>query len=71
MTKLLIYIAEGQKFDLQKTISAITSIDGVYNVRIGKFIGAVFECEYHLRNLIKIVHISETEETVTIEGDEN
>jgi hypothetical protein len=68
MSKLLIYIGENQKFDVPNTINAITSIAGVSNTRKGKFIGAIFECEYTLQGLTTIVRISDDAETVTIEG---
>lgn len=68
MSKLLIYIGENQKFDVPNTIEAITSIAGVSNAREGKFIGAIFECEYTLQGLTTIVRVSDDAETVTVEG---
>jgi hypothetical protein len=68
MSKLLIYIGEGQCFDLNATTSAIAAIDGVSNVRQGNFIGAVFECDYSYAGRVTIVRISKDLETVTVEG---
>jgi hypothetical protein len=68
MSKLLIYIGEKQTFDLEKTVHATLSIDGVANARRGKFIGAVFECEYTFEGENTIIRISEDLETVTVEG---
>lgn len=68
MSKLLIYIGENQKFDVPNTVHAITSIAGTSNAREGKFIGAIFECDYDFQGLKTIVRISEDAETVTIEG---
>ena len=68
MSKLLIYIGENQEFDFDSTMRAITEIDGVSNARSGKFIGAVFECNYSHTGRITVVRISEDLETVTVEG---
>ena len=68
MSKLLIYIGENKKFDVPNTIRAISSIAGVSNTREGKFIGALFECEYVLHGMVTIVRISDDAETVTVEG---
>lgn len=68
MSKLLIYIGENQKFDVPNTINSILSIDGVSNVREGKFIGAIFECEFTSQGLTTIVRISDDAETVIVEG---
>jgi hypothetical protein len=68
MSKLLIYIGEKQTFDREKTIQAVTSIDGVSNAKRGQFIGAVFECEFTFKGSTTIVRISEDLETVTVEG---
>lgn len=68
MSKLLIYIGENQKFDLESTVRAITAIEGVSNARQEKFIGAVFECNYTSVNRVTVVRISEDLETVTVEG---
>ena len=68
MSKLLIYIGEKQVFALEKTVQAILSIDGVSNTKRGKFIGAVFECEYTFEGETTVVRISEDAETVTVEG---
>jgi hypothetical protein len=68
MSKLLIYIGEGQKFDLDRTTAAIAAIGGVSNVRQGNFIGAVFECDYSHTGRATVVRISKDLETVTVEG---
>lgn len=68
MSKLLIYIGENEKFDFERTVSAISAIEGVRNSRVGKFIGAIFECEYVWNGLSTIVRISPELETVTVEG---
>ncbi len=68
MSKLLIYVGEGQSFDLPETIRAITSMPGVSKSCSGQLIGAVFECEYTLSGKSTIVRISEDLETVTTEG---
>jgi hypothetical protein len=46
MTKLLIFIRENQRCDVELTIGAIVAMNGVRNAKRGNFIGAVFECEY-------------------------
>jgi hypothetical protein len=73
MSKLLIYIGEGQKFDVKAVVSAISTIPGVSNIREGVFIGAIFECEYEAFGRRTIVRISSDAETVTVEdlGDES
>jgi hypothetical protein len=63
-----LYIGEGQKFDLATTVSAISSIEGVSNLRQGNFIGAILECEYQSNGARTIVRISPDIETVTVEG---
>lgn len=68
MSKLLIYIGEKQAFDLEKSIQAITSLAHVTNARRGRFIGAVFECEFTFEGATTIVRISDDIETVTVEG---
>lgn len=68
MSKLLIYIGENEKFDFEDTVSAISSISGVSNPKVGKFIGAVFECEYTKGGQSTIVRVSPELETVTVEG---
>lgn len=68
MSKLLIFIGEDQRFDLEKTVLAISSIGGVSNIRRDAFIGAVFECNYSYAGRITVVRISEDLETVTVEG---
>jgi hypothetical protein len=72
MSKLLIYIGENEKFDFENTVSTISSISGVANPRTGKFIGAIFECEYTRGGLSTIVRISPELETITVDGvDDN
>lgn len=73
MSKLLIYIGENEKFDFKSTVSAISSIGGVSNPRVGTFIGAIFECEYTKDGKsTTIVRISPEAETITVEGlDDN
>ncbi len=68
MNKLLIYIGENRRFDLDFAVFAITSIDGVFNARRGNFIGAAFECNYSYAGRTTMVRISEDLETVTVEG---
>jgi hypothetical protein len=66
MSKLLSYIGEDKKFDLEEAIGVIRTIDGVTNVKLGDFIGAVFECQYAHDKVI--VRISKDCETVTTDG---
>jgi hypothetical protein len=68
MSKLLIYIGEKMKFDVEPTISAITSMSKVLSPRRGNFIGAIFECEYVANGYNTIVRISPEVETITVEG---
>jgi hypothetical protein len=68
MSKLLIYIGENEKFDFERTVSAILSIEGVRNSRTVTFIGAAFECEYVWNGLSTIVRISPELETVAVDG---
>jgi hypothetical protein len=68
MSKLLIYIGENKKFDVETTIGAITSMGGTSKARRGNFIGAIFECEYTANGRNTIVRISPEAETITAEG---
>jgi hypothetical protein len=68
MSKLLIYIGENQTFEIDQVIEKISSILGVSNLKVGDFIGAIFECEYSLNGNSTIVRISKDAETLTIEG---
>lgn len=68
MSKLLIYIGENEKFDFENTVATILSLEGVTNPRAGKFIGAIFECEYTKNRQSTIVRISPELETITVEG---
>lgn len=66
MSKLLIYIGEGIKFDIDKTIRIIKDIDGVTEARSGDFIGAVFECLFARGEVV--IRISKDVETITTDG---
>jgi hypothetical protein len=55
MTKLLIFIRENQRFDVELTIGAIVAMNGVRNAKRGNFIGAVFECEYGCARTITVI----------------
>lgn len=68
MTKLLIFIGEGQKFEVDSTIDAIVSMAGTTKAKRGNFIGAVFECEYRYAGESTVIRISCDAETVTAEG---
>lgn len=68
MSKLLIYIGEHKKFDVEATIDAIESMSAVSKARRGSFIGAIFECEYTASGGNTIVRISPEVETITVEG---
>lgn len=70
MSKLLIYLPGGVKFDVPHLVAAISSIDGVSACRSGDFIGAVFECIYKSRPPAReaIVRISKGDDTVTVDG---
>jgi len=68
MTKLLIYIGENQKFDIDATVKAISSMRGALRPRRGNFIGSIFECEYRYAGRSTIVRISPEAETITAEG---
>lgn len=68
MSKLLIFVGENIKFDKEKTIRAIKGIDGVFDAKEGKFIGAIFECQYRYNDETTIVRLSDDLETVTAEG---
>lgn len=71
MEKFLLYIGEGRTFDLRLAQYAIEAIEGVSGSQSGNFIGATFECTYYPPNGSSvIVRISETGETVTIDGVE-
>jgi hypothetical protein len=68
MTKLLIFIGEGQKFEVDATIDAIVSMAGTTKAKRGDFIGALFECEYRYAEESTVIRISPDAETVTVEG---
>lgn len=68
MSKLLIYIGENQVFDVADSVKAISSMQGVSNARSGRFIGAIFECDYTFNEQSTIVRITDDAETVTVEG---
>lgn len=68
MTKLLIYIVENQKFDVEMAIDAITAMNGTTKARRGNFIGAIFECAYRYAGVNTVIRISEDAETITAEG---
>jgi hypothetical protein len=55
MTKLLIFIRENQRFDVELTIGAIVAMNGVRNAKRGNFIDAVFECEYGCAGTITVI----------------
>ena len=70
MTKLLIYIAEGIKFEVNNTINSILLINGVSEGRRGKFIGAIFECIFRIdMDSEVIVRLCDDYETVTTDGE--
>lgn len=68
MSKLLIYLGENKKFDINQIVGGISSILGVSNFKVGDFIGAILECEYSLNGSSTIVRMSKDAETLTIEG---
>lgn len=68
MSKLLIYLGENKKFDINQMVGRISSILGVSNLKVGDFIGAILECEYSLNGSSTIVRMSKDAETLTIEG---
>jgi len=68
MSKLLIFVGENQKFDVDVAINAITSMSSVSNARRGDFIGAIFECEYSREGASTIIRIGPEAETITAEG---
>lgn len=68
MNKLLIYIGENEKFNVETTIGSIMSMGGTTKARRGNFIGAIFECEYTANGCNTVVRISPEAETVTAEG---
>lgn len=68
MTKLLIFIGENQKFDVEMTIDAISAMSSVTKARRGEFIGAVFECEYVYPGTSTVVRLSREAETVSAKG---
>ncbi|MGG7607832.1 hypothetical protein [Massilia sp. BKSP1R2A-1] len=68
MTKLLIFIGEDQKFDVDTLIDAIVSMAGTTKAKRGNFIGAIFECEYGCAEESTIIRISPDAETVTASG---
>ena len=68
MTKLLIYIGENQKFDVEMAINAIAAMSGTTKARRGNFIGAIFECAYGYAGANTVIRMSEDAETITAEG---
>jgi hypothetical protein len=68
MTKLLIFIGENQRCDVELTIGAIVAMNGVRNAKRGNFIGAVFECEYGCAGTIAVIWLSKKAETITAES---
>jgi hypothetical protein len=68
MTKLLIFIEENQRFDVELTIGAIVAMKGARNAKRGNLIGAVFECEYSCAGTITVIRLSKEAETVTAEA---
>jgi len=71
MSKLLVFVGENIKFDKEKTIQAIEGIDGVFDIKEGRFIGAVFECCYRYNDATTIVRLSDDLETISIDGLED
>ncbi len=68
MTKLLIYIGENQKFDVEMAIDAIAAMSGTTKARRGNFIGAIFECTYGYAGVNTVIRMSEDAETISAEG---
>jgi hypothetical protein len=68
MTKLLVFIGENQKFDVEMTIGTISAMSNVKKARRGEFIGAVFECEYNYEGTSTVVRLSQEAETISVEG---
>jgi hypothetical protein len=68
MNKLLIYIGENVKFEVESTINAIVSMSKVVNVRRGNFTGAIFECEYKAKEFNVIVRLTSDAETIVVDG---
>ena len=68
MKKLLIYIGENQKFDVEMAINAIAAMSGTTKARRGNFIGAIFECTYGYAGVNTVIRMSEDAKTITAEG---
>jgi hypothetical protein len=68
MNRLLIYIGEAQKFDVESTIKSISTMKRVRNARRGEFIGSIFECDFAVDDHPTIIRFSSDAETVTAEG---
>lgn len=68
MSKLLLFIGENQKFDINSVTSLIAAMPGVSDARWGSFIGATFECNYSYAGMSTLVRLSPDAETITVEG---
>jgi hypothetical protein len=69
MSKLLIFIGENQKFDINDVLEGLGKLSGMVNLRKGASIGAVIESSFRGDSGgIAIVRLSEDLETVTADG---
>lgn len=68
MSSLLIFTTAEKSFDKDEAIKAISAMDGVSNTKEGKFIGAVFECDYTSNGNSTIVRLSDSLKTITAQG---
>jgi hypothetical protein len=68
MRKLLIYISEKEKFDVDTMVRTISSMRGVSDARRGGFIGSVFQCEYTDNGRNTIIRVSDDAKVITADG---
>lgn len=66
MTKLLIFIGENQKFDVELATDAILAMSSTTNARCGNFVGAIFESEYGCAEASAVIRISKEAETIPL-----
>jgi hypothetical protein len=68
MKTLLLFLSKNEQFDPQEIALILQEIPGTNNLKEGKFVGSILECEFSDENDFTLIRLSDDLETITISG---
>lgn len=68
MNNLVLFDQNGRPFSCEEVREALEAIPGTYNLREGKFIGAVMDCEYDFEGASTIIRLADNLESIDLTG---